>query len=138
MNLITSCVDCNSGKSAKILGEVKPTPDADLLYLKTEQQRMEYERYIRSAEKRDAALSQVIQRLSQIWGRCFGAREEFDRPADHIFIGWLAKYPPDLIERAIEASAPAYQRQRIGEWCFDGMVRYVSAVMRNMTDREEF
>lgn len=132
MNLTTSCADCNAGKSNKILGDVKPTPDADVQYLKVEQQRLEYERYLAASQRLEEMQYRVIEHLIQVWGACFGGKQSFDCPADHVWKGWLGRYSPEIIEQAIHGSIGAYQRGSIGEWQFDGMIRYVSAVARNL------
>ena len=38
INLTTSCYDCNRGKRAKVLGAIAPRPDADMAFLKVQQE----------------------------------------------------------------------------------------------------
>ena len=133
MNLITSCADCNRGKSAKILTDVRPIPDADLQYLKTEQQRLEYERYLDAKARRDEAHQKVVSAIQETWAGTF--RGELV-PSDGQITSWLSRYSPELIERGIVACFPVFQRNQIGEWGFENMLRYVGAVIRNKAIEE--
>lgn len=137
MNLITSCADCNRGKSAKILTDVRPSPDADLQHLKTEQQRLEYERYLDAKTRRDEAHQKVVNAIQATWRGTFRGRYECTlEPSDSQVTSWLARYSPELIERGIVACFPVFQRNQIGEWNFENMLRYVGAVIRNKAIEE--
>ena len=45
INLITACEACNQGKADRVLTENVIRPDADLMYLETQQEIAEVERY---------------------------------------------------------------------------------------------
>jgi len=134
LNLTTSCAECNSGKAAKVLTDIRPAPDADYHYLQSEQQRLEYERYLESKTKRDLAESQVVQIILNHWSATFGGSYV---PTDEQVRSWLKYYRPELIERAISACYPAYQQGKIRERWFDDMLRYIGATMRNMRNSED-
>ena len=51
LNLITSCFDCNRGKSDRKLGEIHPRPDADIKYLETQQEIGEAKRYLSTQDE---------------------------------------------------------------------------------------
>lgn len=129
LNLITSCLDCNRGKSDKILSQSTPHGDADLSYLKAEQERLEYQRYLLASQERERLQSQVIERVQDVWCACFNSK---DCPAEHIVRGWLARYDASLIEKAIEATVNAYVAGRLRY--FNQILKYVSAVLRNMSE----
>ena len=134
MNLTTSCSICNAGKSAKILGAVKPTPDADTQYLKAEQQRLEYLRYLKARDERDALQNRVIEEIQDVWCTCFNSD---DTVTASVIIGWLNRFDPYVIERGIELSVPAFQQGKLSNRNFPGMVKYTSAVMRNIAESGE-
>jgi 5-methylcytosine-specific restriction endonuclease McrA len=61
-NLITACEPCNQGKAAKELGQRAIRPDADLLYLETQQEIAELRRFQQAKTERDAEIARVQPR----------------------------------------------------------------------------
>ena len=131
MNLITSCEHCNQGKAAKILRIGGPSPDADLKRLKVEQESAEYRRYLQAADEKDHCEALLIERIQRLWGETF----QIDSvPSEPVVRCWLRRYSPESIEDGIVQSVSSYHRGVIKESYFTGMIRYVSAVMRNINE----
>ncbi len=129
-NLTTSCFDCNRGKRDKVLSEVVPHPDADLLYLETQQEIAEMQRYQLSLEERDKALSSLVGSLQETWVRASGLDWH---PADHVIRQLLVKYSPEvagttLVDVAVKVGTGYLSGKG------DGWVRYLWGVARNITD----
>lgn len=130
INLITSCADCNRGKSDRSLGQVRPRPDADLAYLEVEQELAEVRRYQHALAAREAATEDLVDSLIGVWERI--TEDDLDwHPAPKVLRQMLGRYAPEVVEAAIRDVAPkcasGYQRTRAGGW-----LPYMWAVMRNM------
>lgn len=108
-NLIASCADCNRGKSGRVLHRTV-TPDADMEYLRSEQIRVEHERYVMSKEARECATYRVVEALQRHWCNLTGMEYH---PADNIVLSWLARFSPEIVERGLSAAAVAYQRRSL-------------------------
>ena len=67
LNLITSCWECNRGKAAKVLSEIAPRPDADLMFLRVQQEITEAKRYLEAKRQRDNIFNKVRIALSETW-----------------------------------------------------------------------
>lgn len=101
LNLITSCEPCNQGKADKTLGDRIVRPDADLLYLETQQEAAEIERYLAALEAKQSRVERLVEALTQQWF-------VFDEKA-HYTPAWLPqavrtalkKYDPEVVEDAI-------------------------------------
>lgn len=113
-NLISSCEACNSGKSAKALTTRQVRPDADLLYLETQQEIAELRRYNASKAEREEALQQVIETLQNYW--CDVSGLEWC-PKDHLVRQYLKVLSPSGVERAFDIVAPKIEgRLLTGDW----------------------
>lgn len=97
-NLITACEPCNQGKAGKSLTRRTIRPDADLLYLETQQEIAELQRYQVAKIARDAQITKVIVLLQQTWVDVSGLDWH---PADHVMHRLLAHYSPDVAEEAL-------------------------------------
>jgi HNH endonuclease len=125
MNLITSCEDCNRGKSAKLLNKVQ-RPDADLAFLETQQEVAELRRYQKAQELRRAALNECVETLQRVWEDYAGLGWA---PADHVIRKLLINNDPEMVERAFTAVAPKVAGGYIknNEW-----LRYLWGVLKTM------
>lgn len=132
MNLITSCVDCNRGKRAKLLSEVIPRPDADLKTLEVQQEVAELRRYQTALAERVQAQFEVVEELQALWQLV----SDLDWvPKDRILLQMLNVYSAETVEAAIRDVAPKIMSGYIaGRYSGAGQawVRYMWAVMRNM------
>lgn len=136
INLITSCYDCNRGKSAKVISEVAPRPDADLAFLKVQQEIAEVKRFLAAKKKRDAAMKQLCNALRDCWAD----KLTETTPSDRILIPWINRYGAEEIERSISCALPKYMANRFGshdESAFHKLLPYIGAILRNREmDRE--
>lgn len=128
INLITSCADCNRGKSAKRLGDVHPRPDADLRYLEVQQEIAEAERYQQSLAAREIALGKTIQGLVLLWNQVVGGDLGW-QPKERVIRQFLARYSPEIVEAGIRDVAPKVLTNYIKG---DSWVPYMWSVMRNI------
>lgn len=134
INLTTSCEDCNRGKSAHVLGHESPRPDATEARMREHQEIMEAKRYMEDKQNRDAVMQELVNTIQDHWLDSF---DSDSYPKASIIKGWLGSYKPVEVEQAITCAIPAYQSGRISERYFNGMVKYVSAVMRNRREDAE-
>lgn len=101
INLITSCFDCNRGKRAKVISDIAPRPDADLMFLKVQQEIAEADRYLKAKRKRDKMLKEIRESLSGTWTDLLKA----ELPSVVIWNGWINKYGYEEVELAINKCA---------------------------------
>jgi hypothetical protein len=125
MNLITSCMDCNRGKSAKLLGDVKPRPDADLAYLEIEQESAELRRYLESKKHKFALQAEVISAITEFAELHLPRGYNLDE--DQV-LGWMDRYSPEEIEFGIIRAGIKF---KVSAMSYGGIIPYASAVMRD-------
>jgi hypothetical protein len=132
-NLITSCVACNQGKADRSLADRPVRPDADLMYLETQQEIAELRQYQRAAAERDEVIDEIIERLQEVW---LGYAETDWVPTSAVLRGMLDRYEPETIEAAVVDVAvkvgTGYLKSHGTSW-----VGYLHAVARNMAADEE-
>lgn len=98
-NLLTACEPCNQGKADGVLSARTIRPDADLLYLETQQEIAELRRYQEAKAERDAELAKVIVLLQDEWA----AGSDVDWvPSESCLRSLLAKYAPEIVEAAVQ------------------------------------
>lgn len=104
LNLVTSCGDCNRGKSRKRLDLTSAAqPDADLEYLSVQQEIAEIERYQRSLIARAKAQTETVRLFQLLWKDLSGLDW---CPSNDVFFGLIAKYELEIIELAVRDVAP--------------------------------
>lgn len=131
VNLITSCYDCNRGKCAKIISEIAPRPDANLAFLKIQQELVEIKQYLSAKKKLDTAKRNLCNSLRESWAEKLTSEWT---PTDRVLIPWINKYGPREIETAILACIPAYLANQFGEdqqRAVHQLISYVGAILRN-------
>lgn len=101
LNLITSCWECNRGKAAKVLSEIAPRPDADLMFLRVQQEIAEAKRYLEAKRQRDNIFNKVRIALSETWIELLNA----DVPDSQQWDVWINKYGFEEVEAAIRICA---------------------------------
>lgn len=124
MNLVTSCVDCNRGKSDKLLGNVRPRPDADLAYLEVVQESAELKRYLISKQEKKELQLAVIVLISE--AADLHLPNGYSLSEDQI-LRWLDRYSPEEIEFGIMRAGIKF---KVSQMSYAGIVPYASAVMR--------
>lgn len=107
-----------------------PRLDADIAFLEVQQERAEAIRYINAKEERDSALLIVYEAILDIWTENVS---ETTTPTAKAVRGWIAKYPPEEIEKAIITMANSKQYSN-GRLRGDGYVRYVWGILRNSAE----
>lgn len=132
MNLITSCRDCNAGKSAKLLDNPQ-RPDADLAWLEIQQETAELRGYQAAKEERDAVMIEIVESLQATW---FDYSRLDWCPANHEIRKMLARHDPERIEQAIKnvalKMAGGYLNPHSNDW-----LPYIWGTLKNMADESE-
>lgn len=131
LNLLTSCFDCNRGKSDKVLGEIGPRPDADLRYLETQQEISEAKRYLVSQEELVKIRRQIVEHLQTLWNEYLTPRYA---PDGKQFGAWLSAYSAEELDFAIRRTSGKYQSGalRSGDDC----ARYVSGILKSVAQQQ--
>ena len=127
-NLNTACTTCNQGKAAVPLGTRQVRPDADLLYLETQQEIAELERYLRAKRQRDAYIDTLLAEFDEMWATEVGT---YRLPPEGHIKGWLQRYQPSDIEKAIRIVGPRYR----SGWVTGGLsgcIAYANGVLKGL------
>lgn len=75
-NLITSCFNCNSGKSDSI---IKKTPQKIKENLKNlEEKKIQLEAFYKYQTKIDNLIEKKVEQLSEVWNDCWGGKYSFN------------------------------------------------------------
>jgi hypothetical protein len=129
-NLISACETCNQGKTNRLLGDRAIRPDADLLFLETQQEIAELNRYRFALEERMAAIGEVTATLQELWCDLSGLDWH---PASHIINQLLERYSPEIAEEAVKDVAVKMADGYIqkSKWS-----NYLFAVARNKAKAE--
>jgi HNH endonuclease len=127
-NLITACEACNQGKADRHLTARQVRPDADLLYLETQQELAELRRYQEAKVERDALLDDIACTLEEDFWQV--SRRDW-AVADRVIRPLLDRYEPVIVERALRAVGFRIADGRVNtQW--QAWVAYLNAVARNM------
>lgn len=132
LNLVSSCVDCNRGKKARVLTEFAPRPDADMAYMELQQEIAEAERYLGAKRSRDEAFARVYRALMEVWSDAISAK---DWPREAVVKSWLARYPAEDVESAIIATGSKWLSGSLRN--FSDVIRYVWGVLKNQDRASE-
>jgi hypothetical protein len=97
-NLISACEACNQGKADKPLGERAVRPDADVLYLQTQQEIAEMRRYRESLAEYEVELTKTVESLQDLWQNVSGADWA---PAPTLLRQLLSRYSVDVVGEAL-------------------------------------
>jgi len=128
-NLITACETCNQGKAHKPLTEKSIRPDADLMYLETQQEIAELQRFQAAKAKRDAALAAVAEQFEDTWTTYANGAIDW-QPARSITLSLITKYGAEITEEAYADVASKISSGYIKTYG-DKWLRYLYAVARN-------
>jgi hypothetical protein len=131
LNLVTSCEDCNRGKSDRVLAEHPARPDADLRYLEAQQEIVEARRFLQAKEQRDAIIGDVLTALREEWEQLFPSNKA---PDDFTFRALLSDYAVTEVHEAMKIAASRHRWKSIG-WQQD-IVNYIWGILRTR-DREQ-
>lgn len=126
-NLITACETCNQGKASRSLTTRIIRPDADLLYLETQQEIAELRRFQAAVEEREVELERTVELIQKAWYSATGEDQNW-HPADHVVRQFIVKYGAEIAYQTIVSVAPkVYEGQIKKNW-----VPYAWAVARNI------
>ena len=132
-NLVTACEACNQGKAGKLLSNVPIRPDADLLYLETQQEIAEVRRYRAAIENRLAEMDKTVATLQTLWSELNGGRW---CQGAHILKPLVLKYPIEIATDAVinvaGKAAGGYIDTYDKRW-----VGYLYKVAQNMMDESD-
>lgn len=133
LNLITACESCNQGKTDKPLGDRMVRPDADLLYLETQQEIAEITRYRASVAARDEQMRILVNDFQDAWCEASGLDWS---PSDRIVRQFIDKYGYEAAGDAIRDVAvkvgTGYLSETASVW-----LKYMHAVARNLASAYE-
>ncbi len=129
-NLITSCEACNQGKADRSLGDRAVRPDADLLYLETQQEIAELRRYQNAALERDDLFQQIFDRLDDIWTTYTGLDW---MPPDRIYRTLIDRHGPGIAEESVRRMAWRVAAGKI-ETRGNRWIGYLMSVARNVAE----
>jgi hypothetical protein len=126
VNLITACEACNRGKSDKVLSERAVRPDADLAFLKVQQEIVEAQRFLEAEIQRERVTQSLVEAIQKIWDD--DCQMDHYVPYDETVRGWLNRYTPEVIVSSIRRVSWMIRAGRI-KGGMDGAVRYVSGAI---------
>jgi len=128
-NLTTACESCNQGKKDRLLSAIPIRPDADLLYLSTQQEAAELRRYRVACEELAEERRAVIGTLQALWCELSGANW---CPNDAVLRRMLQSNDVAEVSEVIVIVAANYVRGRVRKY---GIEPYMWGVLRKR--REE-
>lgn len=127
-NLVTACEACNQGKSDRSLEDRAIRPDADLLYLQTQQEVAELRRYNQALAARQLEQDTTIKLLQTVWVRC----SDLDwSPSASSLESLLSRYTPEIVEQAVRIVAPKVAEGYISDYG-DKWLKYLNGVAKNV------
>ena len=130
LNLITACETCNQGKAAKVLGDVRPQPDADLLYLQAQQERAELQRYVATTTERDGERGRAIALIQDHFAAIANGGWV---PSEGTLWQVLRKYnDPEIVDEAIMIVAGKVADGYLQK---TNWLPYLWGVARNLTEK---
>lgn len=129
LNLLTACDECNRGKGAKVISEVAPRPDADLAFLRTQQEIAEAKRFLAAKENQDRLDTELCDSLGEMWTKYLTHDAV---PNDRTLLNWISKYGPDEIVVAITSASPHYSMGQFDDGNeLEALIKYVAAILRD-------
>jgi hypothetical protein len=124
-NLVTSCADCNSGKSDKVLSDRPARMDADEKYLEMQQEIAEASRFLEAKAHRDVLNTRLVEALQEYWCLFFTNKN----PGDDTFLVMLEEFSVSEIHSAMVIAAKRNRWKPIGYW--NEIVSYIFGVLNN-------
>lgn len=106
--------------------------DDDANYLAVEAETARYVRYRLAKERMHEAQAETIAWLNEVWKE--HATELDWYPANHIWKAMLKKYPPEVVEEAVEITAPKCNAGFVRK---NGYHKYMFGVMRRLVEPED-
>lgn len=132
VNLITSCFDCNRGKSDRTLTAVEVRPDAVMMAAAVQQEVAEVKLYLEAKDEEEDALLPLYQHLDAVWGACVDKYKILDY---HQLVRWLHEFAPDEIEYAITITGEKKRSGQLRDVSNGGAYKYMWGVLRGERQR---
>ena len=101
-NLTTACEPCNQGKKAKLLSSVPIRPDADMLFLRNQQEIAELKRFQKSKTKLLAQQKKVAAFMQDRWVNIANTNWY---PSESIILRLLANGSAESVQSALDVTA---------------------------------
>lgn len=133
-NLITACEACNQGKADKLLTTRQIRPDADLLYLETQQEVAELERYQTALQERERKIAALVETLQDVW--CDESGLDW-APTPIVIRQLLNRYGHEAAGEAIIDVANKVGTGYIKTYNDRKWIAYLNAVARNLASEME-
>lgn len=130
-NLVAACEACNQGKAAKRVQEAGIRPDADLLYLETQQEIAEIRRYRSALLDREIELQELTDDLVAVWLDRSGYAHY---PPTETIRNLVRRYPPAVVGDAVVLVAGKVRAGAIVRHS-TSYEPYLWAVARNMAQK---
>lgn len=121
-NLITSCDKCNRGKGKRTLGDRIVRPDADVMWLKTQQEIAELKRYQKARARLDSLHEDVVRGFQVYWWEHI---DDEEAPSQTVFMGWMRTFGPEEIQEALMIAAAAKRLP----YSIHDKIKYVSGIL---------
>lgn len=131
INLITACEACNQGKGGRLLGDIHPRPDADLMYLETMQEIAEIERFTKAQKLLQEKQKQMIEMLQNIWTTL---SEEDWVPSDAEMLKMIRKGSLEVCKEAVTLAAISFKEGRCGE---RNWLRYMWGIFNRLNSEDD-
>lgn len=136
LNLVTACENCNGGKAAKLLGDVRPSPDADSLYMETQQNIAEARRYLEARRALTEIQDDLVDHFLSDWDYIF-KYATLPKPSE--FEMMLRDHSAEDIHRAMSAAGRKYNTYNGpgGRMMGHEVIRYMWGCLRRMSEESE-
>lgn len=131
-NLITACEACNQGKADKPLTTRQVRPDADLLYLETQQEIAELRRFQEAKAERDDAVRETLDFIIDTWFT-FTGWKYVTESLQRTFHSLLLEHDPYVVDDAVRVTANAIKNGRVGDQQAR-FIPYLYGVIRRMEE----
>lgn len=128
-NLITSCEDCNAGKSAKELGLIAPTTMDER---RIQQEMREQLAHAKLAVAAAQARKETDSLLCEFWEIGFGRHPRSNQTMGHLRNILEANGPENLLRWITIAS----QRKLRGTWNDDPILKYIYGIRKKEKEKE--
>lgn len=134
LNLITACENCNGGKAANLLGNIRPSPDMDFLYMEMQQSIAEARRYLAAKSEFDALQDEIVDGFLSDWGYIF---RYVYLPQASVFEIMLRDHSAEEIRRAMGAAGAKHNKHGSDLRRGEDIIRYMWGCLRRMSTERE-
>lgn len=142
LNLVTSCVDCNAGKGARVLSDQATLAKQVDQLAELQSRREQIEMMIEWRRGLDNVQTDAVDRAAQRWTEIAENTSELSKAGKDKLRRWIKEYGLDHVLRAMSESIDTYGRRNNDQeydnesitWAF-GKLGGVCRVMRDSADK---